>query len=97
MADTPAPDAVPEASLLNFLSGLGAQGLMQLGAMANPMNGERGVNLPYARYTVQLLEVLKAKTEGNRTPEEQQYLAALLGDLTSRLAKAAADEVEGAG
>ena len=88
---------VPQANFLNFLSGLGTQGLMQLGAIPNPLTGERSANPEFATYTVELLGVLKAKTEGNRTPEEQQYLAALLGDLTSRLAKAAADEVEGAG
>lgn len=79
---------VPEATLLNFLSGLGSQGLMQLGALPNPLTGERSINLPYARYTVQLLTVLKAKTEGHRSPEEEQYLVTMLADLIDRLQKA---------
>lgn len=79
---------VPEATLLNFLSGLGSQGLIQLGALPNPLTGERSMNLPYARYTVQLLTVLKAKTEGHRTPEEEQYLVTMLADLIDRLQKA---------
>ena len=77
--------AVPPATFINFLSGLGAQGLMQLGAMANPLTGERSLNLPYARYTVELLGVLKAKTEGHRSAEEEQYLAGMLADLQHRL------------
>lgn len=80
--------AVPEATLLNFLSGLGSQGLMQLGALPNPLTGERSVNLPYARYTVQLLTVLQAKTEGHRTAEEDQYLTTMLADLSGRVQQA---------
>ena len=87
-ADTDAAGQVPEASLLNFLSGLGSQGLMQVGALPNPLTGERSVNLAYARYTVQLLTVLKAKTAGNRSPEEEQYLVTMLADLSDRLNKA---------
>ncbi len=79
------PAGVPEATLLNFLSGLGSQGLMQLGALPNPLTGERTVNLAYAQYTVQLLTVLKAKTEGHRTAEEEQYLVTMVADLTARL------------
>ncbi len=83
-----AASQVPEATLLNFLSGLGSQGLMQLGALPNPLTGERSVNLAYAQYTVQLLTVLKAKTEGHRSPEEEQYLLTMLADLSDRLLKA---------
>jgi hypothetical protein len=79
--------AVPEASLINFLSGLGAQALMQFGDLANPLTGERVANPAYARYTVDLLTVLEAKTAGNRTPEEDAYLARMLADLRPRLAK----------
>lgn len=78
------PD-VPQATFLNFLSGLASQALMQFGEIPNPMSGERTANLAYARYTVQLLEVLRDKTQGNRTPEEDQYLSAMLDDLGKRL------------
>ena len=82
--------ALPEASFLNFLSGLGSQGLMQLGAMTNPQTGEQSVNLPFAQYTVELIRILKDKTEGNRTDEEEQYLSTMLSDLETRLAQAEA-------
>lgn len=81
-------DPVPQASFLNFLSGLAAQALMQLGEMANPLTGEKAVNLPYAQYSLQLLEVLERKTAGNRTAEEDTYLKAVLTDLRGRLARA---------
>jgi len=79
---------VPEATFLNFLGGLASQALMQFGEIPNPISGEREANLPYARYTVQLLEVLEAKTRGNRTPEEEQYLTGMLADFRRRLERA---------
>jgi len=78
------PD-VPAASFMNFLSGLAAQALMQFGEIPNPMTGERAANPAYARYTVQLLEVLWAKTAGNRTPEEEAYFGQLIADCRRRL------------
>lgn len=78
-------DPLPAASFLNFLSGLGSQALMQLGKIPNPHSGERAVNLPFARYTVELLHILQDKTEGRRTEEEDQYLRGMLIDLQQHL------------
>jgi hypothetical protein len=78
---------VPEATFLNFLSGLSAQALMQFGDIPNPLTGTREVNPAYARYTVQLLEILEAKTKGNRTPEENEYLLTMLNNFHAKLAK----------
>lgn len=79
---------VPEATFTNFLSGLAAQTMMQLGDIPNPMSGTREKNLGYARYTLQLLEVLEQKSTGNRTPEEDRYLLSMIADLKGRFTKA---------
>lgn len=79
---------VPQATFLNFLSGLASQALMQFGEIPNPINGERTANLDYARYTVQLIEVLEAKTRGNRNAEEDAYLSGMLKDFRRRLDEA---------
>jgi len=86
MPETP-DDGLPEASFLNFLSGIAAQGLMQLGELPNPIDGERQVNLPHARYTIELLAVLRTKTEGNRDAEEESYLQSMISDLERRYAQ----------
>jgi Domain of unknown function (DUF1844) len=78
---------VPEATFLNFLSGLSAQALMQFGDIPSPITGTREINEAYARYTVQLLEVLEAKTKGNRTPQENEYLMTMLNNFHAKLAK----------
>lgn len=79
---------IPAATFLNFLGGLAAQGLIQLGEIPNPATGTRERNLAYARYTIQLLEVLAQKTAGNRDREEDAYLERMLDDLKTRLGKA---------
>jgi hypothetical protein len=76
---------VPEATFMNFLSGLASQALMQFGDIPNPISGERMPNAAYARYTLQLLEVIQQKTAGNRTAEEETYLAGLIADCKKRL------------
>lgn len=76
---------VPQATFLNFLKGLASQAMMQFGEIPNPLSGKREVNLPYARYTVELLAVFEAKTRGNRDAEEERYLTDLLKDCQRRM------------
>ena len=42
------PAKTPDATFLNFLSGLSAQALMQFGEIPNPLNGQRTANPDYA-------------------------------------------------
>ena len=70
-----------EASFLQFLSGLAVQTLMHLGQVAYPGSDQRKVDLPNARYSIDLLAILGEKTKGNLTPEESRYLEHILKDL----------------
>ncbi len=88
---------VPAASFLNFLSGLGTQALMQFGEIPDPISGRRSLNPAFARYTVELLRVLKEKSQGNRTPEEERYLETMLTDLSARLAELPAPDAPATG
>lgn len=81
----PAAMDTPAASFLSFLKGLASQAMMQFGELPNPITGSREKNLPYARYTVELLEVLEVKTRGNREPDEDRYLTGLIADCQRRL------------
>lgn len=81
------PD-IPEMTFLRFLQGLVIEAQVQLGVLPHPATGERGVNLPYARATVRIVELLREKSEGNRTPEEEEYLRGALTGLRNRLKQA---------
>jgi hypothetical protein len=75
-----------EASFLQFASGMAAQTLMHMGIMENPITGECKLDLVNAKYSIELLEILKQKTKGNLTEEEENYFNAALDDLKIRFA-----------
>jgi hypothetical protein len=72
----------PDFSLLCY--SLGSQAMVALGQAKNPVTGEMGTDLGQAKYTIDLLEMLKEKTEGNRTEEETKVIMGFLFDLRMR-------------
>jgi hypothetical protein len=82
-APRPKAKAVKTASGLTFsmfVQSLAQQALMQMGLMPWP-HGQRELALEQARDTIDILELLKAKTEGNLDDEEQQLMDAIVGEL----------------
>jgi Domain of unknown function (DUF1844) len=77
-----APPPLPEASFLMLAYLLSSQALAHLGELPDGSGMEK--NLPQAKFTIDLLEILQAKTEGNLTEEEQQFLKRLLFDLRNK-------------
>ena len=66
----------------SFLLSLGGQASALLG-LAGPPGGEPKPDLPGARAMIGILEMLQAKSEGRRTPEEDELLEGLLYELRS--------------
>lgn len=84
---------MPPADFLHLVSGMAAQALMQLGVIENPLEGgEKKGDLAAARYSIDCLQMLAEKTEGNLTDEEDRYLRAALHDLRMRFVAAAHPE-----
>ncbi len=54
---------------------------ISLGKLQNPVTKQTSVNLPEAEMSIDLLEMLKAKTRGNLSYEEQNVLEKALADL----------------
>lgn len=69
------------ANFMQFVGGFGFQALVQLGKAPNPMTGETSVDLPNAKYSIDLLGILQEKTKGNLTQEEDEQLSSMLRDL----------------
>jgi hypothetical protein len=82
-----------EMTFLSFLKGLVVEAQVQLGILPHPVTGERGVNLAYAQATVRIIDMLRDKSQGNLTPEEEDYLRGALMGLRNRL-KQAEDQAE---
>ena len=79
--DEEEPPELSEPSFLNFINGMAVQAAMFLGQLENPMVGKRILDLPAAKYNIDVLDMIVAKTKGNLLPEEDQALTALLGQL----------------
>lgn len=68
---------------------LASSALVNLGEAADPETGERVLDLEQAREAIDLLSLLRAKTEGNRTEQESHLLEEMLYDLRLRFVRAA--------
>lgn len=76
------------ADFVTLLLSLAASAQSALGISPNPRNGKVEVKLPEAKYSIDLLSVLKEKTQGNLSSEEEKFLEALLYDLRLRYVEA---------
>ncbi len=75
------PDAENPASFVNFLSTLATNAAASLGAMPHPATGQRTIDLESGKYWIEVLSMLKDKTNGNLHPKEAELLNGILSDL----------------
>ena len=68
-------------TFLGFVQTMAANALIALGEVPNPLTGKQEVNLPQAKYAIDLLEMIKEKTQGNLTEDEQTELERTLTEL----------------
>jgi predicted phosphodiesterase len=71
----------------NFVLSLNASALIHLGDIPDPESRERLVNLPAAKHTIEILEIIKNKTVGNLDGEEQKLLDDVLYNLRMKYVK----------
>ena len=79
---------LPEPSLKTFVSGLAGQVLINLGMFPNPATGKTERDLEQAKYSIDLLEILKDKMRGNLDDEERKLIDTILYDLRMRYVEA---------
>jgi hypothetical protein len=82
------PPGVGERSLAGLFVMLAGSAAMAMGEAPDPMTGEVHRDLDQAADLIDLLILLREKTEGNRTPEETQILDEILYDLQVRYVSA---------
>jgi hypothetical protein len=64
-----------------FVSSLALQASIAMGVMPNPVTNKKEENIPQARLLVDTLAMLKEKTQGNLSSEEDSLLENLLYEL----------------
>lgn len=75
------PGADDPASFVNFLSTLATNAAASLGAVPHPATGQRSLDLETGKYWLDVLAMLRDKTQGNLHPQESRLLEGLLSDL----------------
>jgi len=71
-----------------FLLGFASSALIHLGLQPHPETGALGPDPTLARQSLDLLAMLREKTRGNLTPEEDKFFDSLLTDLRLRFLEA---------
>lgn len=75
------PGADDPASFVNFLSTLATNAAAALGAMPHPVTGQRSLDLETGKHWIDVLAMLKEKTENNLHPKEDELFEGILEDL----------------
>ena len=71
----------PGTAFTDFVEPLIAQAYMSLGMLRNPYQPKPTLDAGAARQMIEIITMLKEKTAGNLTPDEEDFLSTHLGEL----------------
>jgi hypothetical protein len=71
----------PEFLFSSLLAMLHQSAMVQLGKIKNPATDAVERDMLQARLTIDLMQVLREKTEGNRTPDEEKLISTWITEL----------------
>lgn len=78
---------LPEINFTSFVFSLSTTAMYHFGDFPDPVTKKGQRNLPAAKQTIDILSILRTKTEGNLDEEEKQLLDKLLFELRMRYVK----------
>lgn len=78
----------PEITFSTFILSLSSSAAVSMEGYQDPVSGHVPQNLELARQSIDILGILKEKTEGNLTDEEQKLLDSSLYELRMRYVEA---------
>lgn len=79
---------LPEVNFNSLIFSLSSSALLHIGEIADPQTGQKIVDLPMAKHSIDIISMLKDKTKGNLDNEEQKFIDSILTDLRLRYVKA---------
>jgi hypothetical protein len=77
----PGPSGELTMDFSAFILSLNASSLIHMGEIPDPESRSRSVNIPAARHTIEILEIIKDKTAGNLDTDEDKLLDDILYTL----------------
>ncbi len=78
---------LPEVSFNSLIFSLSSSALIYLGEVPDPNTKKTIKDLELAKHTIDTISMLKEKTKGNLTKEEEKFLDSVLADLRWRYVK----------
>ena len=81
---SPKPGELPPADFQTLIGSVASQAVMGLGAVRDPKSGGVVIDLPAARFAIDLLAVIEEKTKGNLSDDESRELTQALSELRNR-------------
>lgn len=79
--------APPEMNFASFIFSLSTTAMYHFGDFPDPVTKEGRRNLPAAKQTIDILSILRMKTEGNLDEHEKEMLDGVLYELRMRYVK----------
>ena len=79
--DLSKPGDALKVDFSTFVFSLFSSALIQLGDMADPISGAMDTNLTAAKQTIDIIDILREKTEGNLSEEENKLLENVSAEL----------------
>ncbi len=79
---------LPEINFSSLIFSLSSSALLHFGQIADPHTGEKKKDLALAKHSIDTIAMLKEKTKGNLSDEEDKFLENILTDLRWQYVKA---------
>ena len=81
-------EPLPEINFSTFVISLSTQALMHLGEVPSPLSGKIETDVPAAQQMIDLLAMLRDKTRGNLSANEDRLMEDILFDLRMKYVEA---------
>ena len=78
---------LPEINFPSLIFSLSSTALFHLGELPDPQTHEKKKDLPLAKHAIDTIAMLKEKTAGNLTGDEEKFIENVLTDLRLRYVK----------
>ena len=78
---------LPEVNFTSLIFSLSSSALYHFGELPDPQTGQKKKDLNLAKHAIDTIAMLKEKTKGNLTQEEEKFIDSVLTDLRWRYVK----------
>lgn len=75
---------MPQARFDLFISGLAMEAMVAMGDMPHSATRQQSINLPQAKYLIDLIGIIEQKTQGNLSVDEEKLLKDAIYQLRMR-------------